>query len=30
MGNHRGQLPTSRCQPLPACARTNGPGGRPD
>src|SRR5690242_11104313 len=20
-GNHRGQLPTSRCQPLPACAR---------
>ena len=24
MGNHRGQLPTSRCQPPPACARTNG------
>jgi len=21
MGNHRGQLPPSRCQPLPALAR---------
>jgi len=25
-GDHRGQLPPSRCQPLPA----PGPGGRPD
>ena len=27
MGNHRGQLPPSRCQPLPACARTKGQAG---
>jgi len=27
MGNHRGQLLPSRCQPLPAFARNNGQAG---